>query len=1662
MTRPGRRNRELAIGDVVGGRLEVRTVIGRGGGGTVYRVHDRVAGEERALKVLRQGGATAGPLLREAALLSEIRHPHLAQLHDVLAGPPPAFTMDLVEGADLAEKPGALGESEARLFLEQTLRTLAFLHGRGILHRDLKPGNLRVTRDGNAVILDLGLAEVGKHGGGGGGTPAWLAPEVLRGAPATPASDLFGLGRSVRSALSRAADAALAPVLDRMDALAPAARFATADEALAALAAMGDGGGTASPVALLLGPRIIGRDKELAALEKELGTLAAGGAAPPAIVVEGPAGSGRSRLLEAGAHRAGALGIRTFDLRTPAALARFEDLTAEVSGRWDLVSGDLAEQREKRAVLVAAALQREARDGPVAALLDAVRDPDLVAGLLSALGGPGAAARILAVVRAEPGFGDDLPAGDARRSVLRLLPGPLGPDEAGLLVLDALALPEDTPGAAEIARPIVRRTGGWPGPLLAALRNLALTGALGRGGGRPVLTVPEERIPASPETPESMAPLLDGLRDEGRRALGLIGCLARPMGPRLRELLGVSAAAVRDLLCRGLVTEVLRDGNEWVSAAVDADAAAMAGGTSMPALHAALADACRAATSELGPDAGALEVLHRHEAEPGPDVARAVMAAAEASLSRGDMTFARRLLGAVAAAGGSAAPEAARRLGVLLACSGSGAEALELIERVAARGSGAIVHLARGEIRRITGDVPGAVEALDAAMAGGNLPAGEEAAARRIRSVCLLQRGRVAESLHDIREALRLTPAAGRERVTILATLAQILHGSGETGEAERTLDLALGAADAAEGESGALRASIESLRGQILLAAGRPDAARDAYTAALRLFRDAGHAINLASTLNNLGVLEERAGRLSAALAAHEEALAIRSRAGDRLGVATSRANRGIVLRLLGRFTEARTELRAALGVFMSLGNRRSAGAALAELARTEAAVGSEDAARELASQALSVAEEGRFPAVEIAARLALGTALAIDPASDCGAPVAEAAEPLFRGAGTAERVERDFLRALAEARAGRTGPALALAAAALAAAESGIPQLVVRALLVLSDLRPLEGTEAERLVAAARAAESVDLRAAALAAAIAHGARSVTVAELVQDLRRLFAALSESDAEGVFMTTWNEKLEGLLAHLEAPADLPPGALDAILRISRTLSSERPVETLLEEILDGAISLAGAERGFIVLREEGGFACPVARGIDRRSIRLPKSRVSSTIVEDVLARGRAVAIADAGSDPRFREVSSVRTLRLSSVVCVPFTTEGRVRGALYLDHPGRADAFPPDRVRLLSAFADHAAVVLARAEKEKEIRDLNGRLQELLKAETRRRRDRETELRAVAGAPGRLVAESAAMKGILETAARVARTNMPVLIVGETGTGKDVIAREIHAASERSEGPFLTENCAAIPAGLLEAELFGSARGAFTGATEDRPGLLTLAAGGTLFLDEVGDLDPGLQSKLLRVLEEGTVRPLGSQRRVRTDFRLVAATNRPLEELRSGVRFRTDLFYRLSGTVISLPPLRERPEDAAAFIDRFLASAPEPRRTLHPDARRALLAWNWPGNFRELQNELSRAAALADGSVIELSHLSDRIAEQKPTASAGEPAVPYDLETLRVWALQRALDAASGDKDRAAELLGVARSTLYHDLKRYELRTWLRTYTRRQKGGGGRGRGGV
>jgi len=522
--------------------------------------------------------------------------------------------------------------------------------------------------------------------------------------------------------------------------------------------------------------------------------------------------------------------------------------------------------------------------------------------------------------------------------------------------------------------------------------------------------------------------------------------------------------------------------------------------------------------------------------------------------------------------------------------------------------------------------------------------------------------------------------------------------------------------------------------------------------------------------------------------------------------------------------------------------------------------------------------------------------------------------------------------------------------------------------------------------------------------------------------------------------------------------------ALSHLMELNEKIHALRDEDQLLEGVLDAAIELTDAGRGFLLLKEDDHFTVRRARLPDHRELADPDGSFSVSVATQVIREGKSVLSEDMQMDDRFDGNASVANLKLRSLVCVPVHDREGVLGGIYLDNAFEKGTFDGWDVRLLESFSSLASIAIRNARERREIamrrreavrqsrriERLNDRLRKALRIRTNALRRAREDLAKQADELGlkysydQIIGRSPAMRSVLRLVDRVTDLPIPVLVVGESGTGKELIARAIHFNGPRRRARLVSENCGAIPETLMESEFFGYQRGAFTGANRDHAGLFEQSDEGTLFLDEVGEMSFEMQKKFLRVLEEGEVRRIGGKANKKVDFRLLSATNRDLSEMLRTQQFREDLYYRIAGVVIELPPLRDRKEDIPSLVAHFIedGTATAAALRLDPAAMDLLMAYEWPGNIRELRNEVQRLRALQTGGVITPEHLSGRILAYRPPDPSlpGKTGIKAMVEDLERRVIRAALLRHGWNKSRTAAELGLSRLGLRKKLERYGL----------------------
>jgi transcriptional regulator with GAF, ATPase, and Fis domain/tetratricopeptide (TPR) repeat protein len=893
-------------------------------------------------------------------------------------------------------------------------------------------------------------------------------------------------------------------------------------------------------------------------------------------------------------------------------------------------------------------------------------------------------------------------------------------------------------------------------------------------------------------------------------------------------------------------------------------------------------------------------------------------------------------------------------------------------------------------------------------------------------------------------------PSLARETLGETLILAEVYTGSFEAAR-EHHRNLRASLADFPAARAAYLDAFIEHLAGAL-------DAALARYRRALALSESAGDVHTRAAIALNLGALAAEAGRYDEAIAVQDRAIRELGRLGATVELGTALFNGAMLLTELG-------DLLAATRMLERLRDEASVSAMVQYLA-AEIAARRGDADSALLSFGDAAASPGASPQLVRAARLAH-------------------AEQLARHQRLPEAWRQ--LRAIEE------HPFAAAPSLAGADLELSWARVSLAAAVVDVDADPVSSARLETCAELAERAGRKPLawRLALTAARLLH--RAGRVAQAIPALTRAVRCFEEvrmsvpvdhragfeSERDAHFLTELARTVRTGQPGPAGPQDDPPpgrfergeGRLRRLLRINKRLNSELRLPRLLELIMDTVIELTEAERGFVLLEDDQGqLVVKVARNIGQQSLDAEAFELSQSIARQAATGGQPIVTIDAGMDPRFREAVSVSDLHLRSVMAVPLHIKGRAVGTLYVDNRLRKGAFGEADVELVLDFAEQAAIAIENARlmtelrrRERQIEVLNRRLERDLVARKEELSGMKVELRenrealAIRYDYKNIVGRTPRMLELFRLLDRLTDTALPVVIQGESGTGKELVARALHFNGARKHRPFVSESCAAIPETLLETTLFGSVKGAYTGADHDARGLFEVAHGGTLFLDEVGEMSPSMQGKLLRVLQTGELRRVGSERIHKVDVRIIAATNRDLARMVEEGRFRQDLFFRLSVARIGLPPLRERREDIPAIVTHFLEQArPRPSatvaaggaahvpHTIEPAALARLMAYRWPGNVRELENELMRAAAMCRDTIT-ASDLSPHVGGDETSVSSADDnpdnlTLRPRVERLERSLLREALGRHSGNQTRAAEALGLSRFGLQKKLKRYRM----------------------
>jgi transcriptional regulator with GAF, ATPase, and Fis domain/predicted ATPase/predicted Ser/Thr protein kinase len=767
------------------------------------------------------------------------------------------------------------------------------------------------------------------------------------------------------------------------------------------------------------------------------------------------------------------------------------------------------------------------------------------------------------------------------------------------------------------------------------------------------------------------------------------------------------------------------------------------------------------------------------------------------------------------------------------------------------------------------------------------------------------------------------------------------------------------------------------------------------------------GHA------LNSLGGLYAHRGLFDKATHAMEEERANRQEANDIASQIQILDFLGQIDRELGRLEQAEKRHREGLEIARRLNVRMQQGYLLASLAADRLARGDTKSAEDSAREAQAIGREiGHVRITSYALSvLALAAAARRDKKAVAGA-TRSLTRLDARGLRYYDRLQLNLVLGRCALAIGKPADAEREARAGLAAAEKGgFREFQWRFHALLGSAREERGLSAE--------------------ATASYNAAFAIIKEVATDI------------EDAAMRDDYEKEPGRQEIIQRASEVSPSPVQAgafagatkrtpvkmlttIYEITQIINSILDLKELLNKVMDLAIDIVEAERGLIFLyrSETDEMEMVVARNMERQTIK-DATEYSRSILKEA-GRGLPVLSHDAVTDARFKEFRSVSMYNIRSLLCVPLRIKNRILGTVYVDTRKPGVVFSQEDLHFLEAFANQAAVAIENARLYDQVRQEN----RYLKQAVQERYGYEN-----------IVGRSPKMRDVFATLGRVTTSNLPVLIRGESGTGKELVARAIHHNSARRDRRFFSENCAALPDTLLESELFGHAKGAFTGADTSRRGLFELADGGTLFLDEVGDMSLIMQSKLLRVLQDGEMRPVGSEASRHVDVRIISATSRDLEAMIKAKTFRQDLYFRLNVITVKLPALRDRKDDIPLLVDHSLGKIAQENRTPKLRVDGALMAmltrYDWPGNVRELENQIYKLALFASGDTLTLADAEHDEEFRSKVAAPGTRGV--DSRVTRDD-LTRALAETKGNRDEAARRLGISRATLFRKLKQFDI----------------------
>ena len=1657
---------------VLADRYRIVRTLGQGATARTFLAHDDSRRNlEVAVKVLEGDASPDGRvrLKREFAALSRIAHPGFPKALDFgVSGSRCFYTTEFVEGEDLARflrRADNRGPEIALQIVVQVAGALDHLRRYGIAHGDLHPGNIVVRRIGASIsvkLIDLGLA----------------------GPDASVAEDLRSFGRHLLKLLPEA-DTPIHALVERLVTSKPGLRIEDPDAVLAAARVISPG------VAELVGHdlRIFGRDRDLKALGTLFDAAMARQPGHRVVSIHGESGSGRTALLDQARIEAQTRGFlvglsRAVDGgRTPYEQARAALEMLGPSGFPREILGRRFGEASELKLGVTRALLAAADEVPIALILDDLDLGDrdsraLVEHLAAVLALRNTSRLVLVASGRSPRF--------PRERCLAVELSPL--ERSDLSHLARAWSGGATPSAALIDELAGASRGhaGLAHELLDASRSRVTV------SGGALRLLPGSGLSLADERKTAIARQVADLDAISRGILEILTLLRRPL--QLRELQAVTSFAQTAEVLERLLdlgwADLAPTGWRLTSAILRRSIEESIPDTRRPALHLQIARGLENCGGQVSFEK--LEsIAHHYLQSPDIDSAETWGLDLGTALLR-QMAFleAGEVFEKIARRGGKKKLEAWERAQTAWKSAGHFERMVEAAqERLAADPESSAARAALAEALLERGDHARALAEFDRTIGGAALPPAEQA---KIHLACARIQGILRRPLEEETRIRAAEATCAADPLDLAFAEGSHAVNAGEGGMAVTHLERARRLARE-RGDFAREYQSLYYLGLAYYQSLGKPEEARRFLKEATSIARREGWKALAVRSEAAISTILNYSGAHSQSLLLKRRALECAVESGQWMMAGNYSQNLAQLASLHGQ--PAETVKAAEFAIQFSERTQQKHVSALANelLAIASAQRGrTREAARlleqsqilqGLTSTSASTLNLNRSRSIVLwlTGAWRAGEALLLKTVQD----LLDRHWPI-----DALPVLLGLAEALYHRRAAIDPALLERARRECAPWKNRFAASVLDLVEGIGCLGTSSGERAQALIdrslksfgrdvgldfhlcaglAAARAAEAFDARA-SHAAEVYHKALSndrfrfaEEAAEILGDLstdsgnaegaerwyqeaRRVFTDRRFEWFEDPSMGEDLQRRDATLREKILPretASREEAWFRRLLEIERRLNAQSELDPILKLVMEALVDITGAERGYLVLVQDGKMAIRARRNMDKRDPGSADLRFSKSVVEKVHRTGEIFHSLNAPEDPRLAGAVSVRELGIRSILCLPLQTGNRRVGVVYLDNRHKSGVFETVNLERVEMFREKAALAMYRALLEDEVRELKrerDRLSERIRLEDAVQRkpaapksaDRP---RHPAFEP--LVGESAALAASLRVLERAAATEATILILGETGTGKELAARAVHEAGPRAGRSFVAVNCAAIPATMLEAELFGSLRGAFTGADRDRAGLFQEANRGTLFLDEIGEMSPDLQAKLLRALESKEVRRVGSPTPEKVDVRIIAASNQDLGGMAKAGTFRSDLLYRLKVLQAALPPLRIRKEDIPLLVDVFLqkSAGGKVRAKFDSDAMRTLMSHDWPGNVRELRHAIESLAVLSEGRI---TAADVRRQLHEPVAGAGP--LHSTVEQTERDAILHAI-RTEPSISAAARKLGIVRSQLYRLMDRYNLR---------------------